>query len=139
MQASTAVFASTVLIIQSHEKKNTRRSQRICGLLKGHRRVFFFKNYLGAAVKYRGDDFIYFNFKTGTLGPANPYRPNNKFGRLSIVIRRAKTNVSRCNTVYEEILRDYSHGVTLGPYTYLGGPTYGNVRTIDFFLPIKLN
>ena len=32
----------------------------------------FLKNYFGAAVKNRGGDFIYFNFKTGKLGVVNP-------------------------------------------------------------------
>ena len=57
-----------MLIIQSHEKESTRRSWRICGLLKETRAGTFLKNYFGAAVKNRGGDFIYINFKTGRLG-----------------------------------------------------------------------
>ena len=64
-QASTAILTFTVLIIQRHEKKNTRRSRWICGLLTGHGRALFKKNYFGAAVKNRGGNFIYFNFKIG--------------------------------------------------------------------------
>ena len=56
---------------QTHEKKNT-RSRRICGLLKGHGWALFFKNYFGAAVKNRGGDFLYFNFKMEKLGVVNP-------------------------------------------------------------------
>ena len=41
-------------------------------IAEGTRVGTFLKNYFGAAVKNRGSDFIYFNFKTGKLGAANP-------------------------------------------------------------------
>ena len=41
-------------------------------IAEGTQAGIFLKNYFGAAVKNGGGDFIYFNFKTGKLGAANP-------------------------------------------------------------------